>query len=97
MDQNNKVFDWGFKLAALLALPAFYWALSLSAERASTNLRLEQLEERIRQCEESSSELTRLVQSQKEEMGRVLVTLDFIRQQIQDVRDIVSQDRSAGR
>ena len=88
--------DWAFKFASVLSLPALLWAFSLNAERATNEVRLKQLESRIERCESDSSQLMQLVQEQKESMAEMRATLNFIREEVLQIRQQMAADRSNG-
>jgi len=77
--QNDKV-EILFKVFSLFALPAFFWALSLSAERARIDERLNHLESRLKLVESSLNEAS-------ENVTKLIITAQYIREDLKELKE----------
>ena len=84
-------FDWFFKGIGTLAIPAFIWVISLSAERARVDLRIHNLEVQASSNKSSLKELETKINAQNQILTELKVSLGYIKASIDDIKEILKK------
>ena len=90
-NDNKKVFDLITRCLSILTLPAFAWILSLSAERATVEIRISSLERRVDKQETTTKEITQLVQQNAKMTAEMRITLQYLRDDLAEVKKMLEQ------
>ena len=90
-NDNKKMFDLLTKCLSILTLPALAWIISLSAERATVEIRITALERRVEQQETTTKEITQLVQQNAKMTAEMRITLQYLRADLAEVKKMLEQ------